>query len=606
MVTERTGATAAAPPFVLLTSVRAVATNGTVAVLIATLTLTLPGLIEPPTGMLRIVAITIGVSLAALMQFAPWERWIDRGHAMAWLVAAMSIASVTVAFGVAASGGSVSRYVWMWGLQMLFAGILLPVPLLLGFGAQVLVLYGVAAWWHGGILLGEFAFRAAVLGLVAAMARTVTVEWARANQLAADRQRTLTMIAEAGRALPELAPDEVLEEVAERVCQMGYDLAGIYVEDGDGGLRYAASRGIPEALQGRRFPRDGGVVGQVLATGTTVTEPAYATSPFGHADYRALGVVTAIGTPIHTSAGIAGVVVAGTLTPHNYEPHDAHALELLAGVAGRALETSRTLREQAVSLRQLLDLERVRGDLVATVSHELRTPLTVISGSASTVIDRWDVLDDDVKLDLLRRLRSNAETLDTVIGSLLDLARLEGGGLDTRLERFDLAGLVRDVLERLAPVVETHRVTATGTEHPVAAHGDAQLLERVVENLLSNATRHTPPGTPVEVRLVTIGQRVAFEVRDEGPGIPETELARLGERFYRGGQPTRRSTRGVGIGLALAVRVLALHDTELEIESEVGRGSTFRFTLPRAPRHLTDQRIGRPAAASASVDDPQT
>jgi len=112
-------------------------------------------------------------------------------------------------------------------------------------------------------------------------------------------------------------------------------------------------------------------------------------------------------------------------------------------------------------------------------------------------------------------------------------------------------------------------------------HADPQLLERVLENLLSNAAKHTPEGTSVDLTAVGDGSMAVVSVRDEGLGIPADELAHLGERFYRGGETNTRQARGTGLGLAFVREVLTLHGAHLDISSRVGSGSTFTFRLPR-------------------------
>jgi signal transduction histidine kinase len=112
---------------------------------------------------------------------------------------------------------------------------------------------------------------------------------------------------------------------------------------------------------------------------------------------------------------------------------------------------------------------------------------------------------------------------------------------------------------------------------------DASLIDRVVENLLSNASKHTRPGTEVRLEAKTEADMARVSVVDDGPGISPDDLRHLGERFFRGGDPNTRTTRGTGLGLALAKEVLRLHGTDLEVQSEIGRGSRFSFRLPLAP-----------------------
>lgn len=122
--------------------------------------------------------------------------------------------------------------------------------------------------------------------------------------------------------------------------------------------------------------------------------------------------------------------------------------------------------------------------------------------------------------------------------------------------------------------------------------GDAFLLERVVENLLSNAAKHTPRGTRVEVSARSDTTVVEISVTDSGPGMSEDDLKHVGQKFYRGGDPNARPTKGIGLGLALVREILELHGSALAVESRVGEGSRFAFRLPLAIVH-DHEHVGR-------------
>ena len=171
--------------------------------------------------------------------------------------------------------------------------------------------------------------------------------------------------------------------------------------------------------------------------------------------------------------------------------------------------------------------------------------------------------------------------LAATINTLLDFSQLEAGRLDAHPEPFDVGELVRRSVDRLGSLFGTREVAVT-VEDGLFVFADPRLIERVLDNLVSNAAKHTPDTAHVVVSASTLdgtGQaRVA--VSDDGPGIAPADLDHLGERFYRGSDVVARRTRGAGLGLAFARQVVELHGEELEIESELGRGSTFAFRLP--------------------------
>jgi signal transduction histidine kinase len=171
--------------------------------------------------------------------------------------------------------------------------------------------------------------------------------------------------------------------------------------------------------------------------------------------------------------------------------------------------------------------------------------------------------------------------LADLINKLLDLSLLEAGRLVARQEPFDVGDLVRRSVERLGSLFGDREVTVAVADGLIV-QGDPHLIERVVENLVSNAAKHTPEGSHVRVSACPEGAYARVAVADDGPGIPPEERKHLGERFYRGSEVTARRTRGAGLGLAFAREVMELHGRTLDIESTVGTGSTFAFLLPLA------------------------
>jgi signal transduction histidine kinase len=290
-----------------------------------------------------------------------------------------------------------------------------------------------------------------------------------------------------------------------------------------------------------------------------------------------------VAVPIPVIDGIAAVLVVGTGEPPGPEAQDVEVFRMLASQASLALENVRRFDEQRQVIDRLAELDRMKNDFISTVSHELRTPLTVITGMGRTLEHQWRSLDEDVRDEFLSRLNSNAMTLDQVIAQLLDFSKLEGGQLRPHVTEVDLSALLTQVVERLGTLLRSHRVEVD-VDTDLRTVADAGLLERIVENLLSNAAKYTPPGSRVLVTAHEAGaDDVVVAVSDDGPGIPESEVARVGERFFRGGDLHTRTTRGTGLGLAVVSEILELHGSRLEVESRVGAGSRFSFRLAKGP-----------------------
>lgn len=243
-------------------------------------------------------------------------------------------------------------------------------------------------------------------------------------------------------------------------------------------------------------------------------------------------------------------------------------------------------REQQAT-RQLQALDETKNVFLSAVSHELRTPLAAIVGIALTLQRAGSSLAEDDGADLVDRLAANAGKLDRLLSDLLDLDRLNRGIVTPKLRPTDLAALVT----RIAAEWETARPLKLAVE-PVVAWVDPAKVERIVENLLANAARHTPPDTPVWVRVARQAQGVLIAVDDAGDGVPPQLRATLFEPFHQGPEvPTHAP--GVGIGLTLVARFAELHGGRAWVEERTGGGSSFRVLLPD------------PSAAEAVTAPPQ-
>lgn len=237
--------------------------------------------------------------------------------------------------------------------------------------------------------------------------------------------------------------------------------------------------------------------------------------------------------------------------------------------------------------RRLADMRR---DFVANVSHELKTPLSAIRGFAETLRD--GALDDPGTAHrFTRKILEQCHRLQALLSDLLILSRLESVDLPVELdEEVDLGAVIRRAVELVQPQAREKQI-AIAVEHGTTPSmtGSADSLERLVLNLLENAVKYNRPGGRVTVRLRSFRRprgtgQVVLEVEDDGIGIPPAALPRIFERFYRVDKGRSREEGGTGLGLAIVKHVAQVHDGRVEVESELGRGTTFRVRLPL--RHL--------------------
>ena len=282
--------------------------------------------------------------------------------------------------------------------------------------------------------------------------------------------------------------------------------------------------------------------------------------------------------PLGQMAGTAQrITTQGDLTARM--PDDDDSTEV--GRLGGAINTMLDRIQQAFGAR-LRSEQKVR-QFAADASHELRTPLTTIRGYAE--LYRQGALGPDQLPNAMRRIEQEAQRMSTLVAELLELARLDRtSSLD--LAETDLAGLVRDAAAD-ASAVEPDRPVQAETPARLIAMVDEARIRQVLANLLGNVREHTPPDTPVAVRLAPVRGGAVLEVADAGPGMSELDAAQAFDRFHRGADraagPDGGATGGSGLGLSIVQAIAAAHGGQAVLESWPGQGTRVRIFLPTAP-----------------------
>ncbi len=247
---------------------------------------------------------------------------------------------------------------------------------------------------------------------------------------------------------------------------------------------------------------------------------------------------------------------------------------------------ARTFNQMAAQLeaaaRKQQELESMRRNLLAWIGHDLRTPLTSIRAIVEALAD--GVVEDPGTVQrYLHTAQRDIRALAVLIDDLFHMAQLDAGGLELDRSPNSLADLISDTLESFSERAVRQGVRLGGSVEagvdPVCM--DVQRIGRVLSNLVGNALRHTPPGGRVEVRAVSAPEGVQVEVRDTGEGIDPEDLPHVFEQFYRGEKSRSRTTGGTGLGLAIARGIVEAHGGHISVESKLGEGTCFLFTLPR-------------------------
>jgi len=282
--------------------------------------------------------------------------------------------------------------------------------------------------------------------------------------------------------------------------------------------------------------------------------------------------------PLKASRGVVGVL--GVFPDSSRRDRHAEQWQLVEGFASQvALAVERaSLGEEAKAAWERVETEFLRNTLLSGVSHDLRTPLTAITGAASTLIETGNQLPPGVKQELLDSIYSEAERMERLIAKLLDMTRLESGGLALRKEWQPLQEVVGSALHHLDRRL-TGRVVRTRLPADLPlVRIDAVAIEQVLVNLLENAVDHTPASAPIEISATAADGEVVVEVADGGPGLPPGSEKRVFEKFYRAAPDGRR---GIGLGLAIGRGIVEAHGGTIAAANRAGGGAEFRFTLPR-------------------------
>jgi signal transduction histidine kinase len=249
--------------------------------------------------------------------------------------------------------------------------------------------------------------------------------------------------------------------------------------------------------------------------------------------------------------------------------------ELLAEQAERL---ERLLEKEVATVDELRELNRMKGEFVAVVSHELRTPVTALIGYAKTLRQTEFAEDPGMRTEFLERMERQGERLLRLVENLLTTAKLESEELAISVGRVLFEDLIREVVEGLG--TESTRVKVAVPNDLPVLHTDRELLGRIVSNLLDNALKYSPDGTPCELGARGEGSGLAFWVRDEGIGIDPTELTRIFDRFYQVDSSATRKFRGAGLGLSMVRDLVGALGGRIEVESAPGAGSSFTVHLP--------------------------
>jgi PAS domain S-box-containing protein len=257
-------------------------------------------------------------------------------------------------------------------------------------------------------------------------------------------------------------------------------------------------------------------------------------------------------------------------------------------------------REQNIRLSAADEAKTIA---MQAVSHDIRTPLAAILGLAVTLENKADDMAPEDVRDLSSRIVQNSRRLDRIVTDLLDLDRLQREGLVARLQAVDLGALIRQLVTKTEAVTERRLQLDTG---PVHVQADPTMIERIVENLLANAVKHTPGDARIWIRVERTDEGALIAVEDDGPGISPEDRERIFQPFVQG---ANFRPGGAGVGLALVAKFAELHDGRAWVQERAGGGASFRVLLAFEPTPIDLLVLppdGQPAGTDSSPDEGQT
>ena len=296
---------------------------------------------------------------------------------------------------------------------------------------------------------------------------------------------------------------------------------------------------------------------------------------------RDAGWRSLIAVPMLREGQIVGSLIVRRKRTGDFSEETVDLLETFASQSALALLNAQLYRELKQQSLELELASRHKSEFLASMSHELRTPLNAVLGFSEVLLERMFGDINERQEEYLRDIHGSGKHLLELLNEILDLSKVEAGRMELEYSSFDLRALLEDAASMLRERAATHgidlRVETSADVGPV--YSDELRLKQVVLNLMTNAVKFTGDGGSVVVRAERSGPEIEITVKDTGIGVPETDRERIFESFQQGGRGSSRE-EGTGLGLTLSRRIVELLGGRMWLESEVGVGSTFGFSLP--------------------------
>ena len=288
-----------------------------------------------------------------------------------------------------------------------------------------------------------------------------------------------------------------------------------------------------------------------------------------------------LAVPMVREGRLIGCLAVTRNRPGEFPDQTIELLRTFATQSALAIQNARLFRELEIKSRELEVASQHKSEFLANMSHELRTPLNAIIGFSDVLLERMFGEVNERQTEYLHDISASGKHLLSLINDILDLSKIEAGRMELELSDFDVAAAIENALTLMRERASRHGITLTHVldERLAEIRADERKFKQVLLNLLSNAVKFTPSGGKVEVRARLVDSMVEVAVADTGEGIASEDQQAVFEEFKRVGKSSKK-VEGTGLGLALCRKFVELHGGTIGLESQVGVGSTFTFTVP--------------------------
>ena len=434
------------------------------------------------------------------------------------------------------------------------------------------------------------------------------------------RNRELTVLYSIASAVNQsLDFDDLLRECLGRMLEtIGVETGGILLLNPAGEFRLAARQGIDDEFQKLFQPlqSDFKLIRRIISAGEVVIIDDLQTlkqldqEALKHTNYNSFVL-----GPLRANDRILGGFILASKGTYHFSQKDRELILSIGNQVGLALQSARfydqlnqTVQELRQSNTQLEEATKHKSEFLANMSHELRTPLNAIIGFSELLVDQSFGPLNDKQKRYVENIFNSGKHLLALVNDVLDLAKVEAGKMELKLEELRLPDVINDVVTNIAPLaLKKNLALATGLNDPDSPHAikvtaDRGRLRQIIQNLLSNAIKFTPEGGLIQINSVLVRRQGAtwleLSVSDNGIGIKPEDLERIFAEFQMVDSTLARKQQGTGLGLALSRQLAHLHNGELSVKSVFGKGSIFTLTMPVEPLKKEEPPILLPFTAS--------